>query len=91
MTRPARRATISGTASLVTRKVPVTLTAKALFQVARSVFANGALGASIDAGQALIGEAQAQIETLPSNKYSDALVGFADAFREMLEQFRAWI
>ena len=37
---------MSGTTSLVTRKVPVTFTAKALFQVARSVFTNGALGAS---------------------------------------------
>src|SRR5580692_7742120 len=37
---------MSGTISLVTRKVPVTFTANALFQVARSVFTNGALGAS---------------------------------------------
>jgi octaprenyl-diphosphate synthase len=58
-------------------------------QILNSSQANRALGASIDAGQALIGEAQAQIEALPSNKYSDALLGLADAFREMLEQFRA--
>jgi octaprenyl-diphosphate synthase len=51
--------------------------------------ANGALTASIDAGQALIGEAQTQIETLATNKYSDALIGLADALREMLEQFRS--
>ena len=50
--------------------------------------ANGALGASIDAGQTLITEARAQIETLPSNSYSTALIGLGDAFREMLEQFR---
>src|SRR5262249_32277119 len=41
--------------------------------------ANGALGASIDAGQTLITEAQAQIETLPSNSYSTALIGLGDA------------
>ena len=51
--------------------------------------ANGALSASIEAGQTLISEAQAQIETLPSNKYSDALIGLAEALREMLEQFRS--
>jgi len=51
--------------------------------------ANGALGASIDAGQNLIAEAQAQIENLPSNSYSNALIGLGEAFREMLEQFRS--
>jgi octaprenyl-diphosphate synthase len=50
--------------------------------------ANGALSASIDAGQELITEAQAQIENLPSNQYSNALIGLGDALREMLEQFR---
>ena len=51
--------------------------------------ANGALTASIDGGQALISEAQSQIEGLPANKYTDALIGLADALREMLEQFRS--
>jgi octaprenyl-diphosphate synthase len=50
--------------------------------------ANGALSASIDAGQELFAEAQAQIENLPSNQYSNALIGLGDALREMLEQFR---
>jgi len=50
---------------------------------------NGVLSASIDAGQGLISEAQTQIEGLPSNRYSDALVGLADALREMLDQFRS--
>ena len=54
-----------------------------------SSHAGGALGASIDAGQTLISEAQAEIESAPSNQYSDALVGLADALREMLEQFRS--
>lgn len=53
-----------------------------------STQANGALSASIDAGQSLIAEAQAQIANLPSNAYSNALVSLGDAFREMLEQFR---
>jgi octaprenyl-diphosphate synthase len=51
--------------------------------------ANGALDASIDAGRALIAEAQTQIQNLPSNQYSDALVSLSDALREMLEQFRS--
>ena len=53
-----------------------------------SSHANGALSASIDAGQSLIAEAQAQIENLPANAYTNALVGLGDAFREMLDQFR---
>jgi octaprenyl-diphosphate synthase len=58
-------------------------------QLLNSPKANRALSASIDAGQALISEAQAQIENLPPNRYSEALIGLADALREMLEQFRA--
>jgi octaprenyl-diphosphate synthase len=50
--------------------------------------ANGALTASINAGQALISEAQAQVESLSLNVYAEALGGLADALREMLEQFR---
>jgi len=57
-------------------------------EILNSPKANGALGASIEAGQALVSEAQAQIEMLPSNKYTEALTSLADAFREMLEQFR---
>jgi octaprenyl-diphosphate synthase len=51
--------------------------------------ANGALSASIEAGQKLIAEAEEQIENLPSNPYTIALIGLGDAFREMLEQFRS--
>jgi octaprenyl-diphosphate synthase len=58
-------------------------------QLLNSSRGNGALGASIDAGQTLISEAQAQIENLPSNPYSSALVGLGEAFREMLGQFRS--
>jgi octaprenyl-diphosphate synthase len=58
-------------------------------QLLGSPQANGALGASIEAGQALISEAQAEIENLPSNQYTAALVGLGEAFREMLGQFRS--
>jgi octaprenyl-diphosphate synthase len=58
-------------------------------QLLNSSGANGALSASIDAGQTMIGEAQAQIENLPSNPYSRALIGLGDAFREMVGQFRS--
>ena len=54
-----------------------------------SSHANGALGASIDAGEALLTEAQTQIESLPPNRYVEALSGLADALREMLQQFRS--
>ncbi len=50
---------------------------------------NGALSASIEAGQKLISEAQAEIDNLPSNQYTGALIGLGDAFREMFEQFRS--
>ncbi|HME88137.1 MAG TPA: polyprenyl synthetase family protein [Chthoniobacterales bacterium] len=58
-------------------------------RILNSSHANGALGASIDAGQVLISQAQARIGGLPSNAYAEALVGLADALREMLEQFRS--
>jgi octaprenyl-diphosphate synthase len=58
-------------------------------QLLTSPQANGALSASIDAGQTLIAEAQTQIENLPANRYSNALIALGDALREMLEQFRS--
>jgi octaprenyl-diphosphate synthase len=50
---------------------------------------NGALSGAIDAGQALLSEAQAQIEKLPNSRCAEALITLADALREMLEQFRS--
>ena len=64
------------------------LTVREIAQLLKSPQTNGALAASIDAGQTLLSEAQAQIENLPPNRYVDALAGLADALREMLEQFR---
>jgi octaprenyl-diphosphate synthase len=58
-------------------------------QLLTSPQANGALSASIEAGQTLIAEAQTQIENLPANRYSNALIALGDALREMLEQFRS--
>lgn len=58
-------------------------------QLLGSSQANGALGSSIEAGQALISEAQVAIENLPSNQYTAALIALGEAFREMLEQFRS--
>ena len=60
-----------------------------LGQLLTSSGANGALTASIEAGQTLISEAQAEIENLPSNSYTTALISLGEAFREMLEQFRS--
>jgi len=47
-----------------------------------------ALKTSIDAGEALIREAQRGIEALPSNSYADSLLKFGDALRELLDQLR---
>jgi hypothetical protein len=49
---------------------------------------NGALKASVDAGDELIRDAQRELEALPANKYTDSLFLFGDALRELLDQFR---
>ncbi len=51
--------------------------------------ANGALDESIIAGSELIREAQAVIESLPSNAHLEGLFALGDALREMFEQLRA--
>jgi octaprenyl-diphosphate synthase len=50
---------------------------------------NGALKASVDAGEELIRDAQRELEVLPPNQYTDSLFQFGDALRELLDQFRA--
>jgi octaprenyl-diphosphate synthase len=50
--------------------------------------ANGALKASLDAGEESIRDAQAELHFLPSNRYRDSLFQLGDALREMLDQFR---
>jgi geranylgeranyl pyrophosphate synthase len=50
---------------------------------------NGALKASVEAGDELIREAQRELEVLPPNEYTDSLFQLGEALREMLDQFRA--
>jgi octaprenyl-diphosphate synthase len=50
---------------------------------------NGALKASVDAGEDLVREAQRELETLPASQSIDSLFQFGDALRELLDQFRA--
>jgi octaprenyl-diphosphate synthase len=50
---------------------------------------NGALKASVDAGEELIRDAQRELEALPPNQYTDSLFQFGDALKELLDQFRA--
>jgi hypothetical protein len=50
--------------------------------------ANGALSASIEAGQDLLREAEAGLAGLPASVYGDALVGLSEAVRELFEQVR---
>jgi octaprenyl-diphosphate synthase len=58
-------------------------------QLLRSANNNGALAASLDLGQELIRKAQHELDRLPSNPYTDALLQLGDALRELLEQFHA--
>lgn len=57
-------------------------------RLVKAAAANGALGASIEAGHELLRSAQTELGTLPSNKYSDSLFGLTEAIRELLEEFR---
>jgi octaprenyl-diphosphate synthase len=50
--------------------------------------ANGALKASLDAGDESVRDAQAELHSLPANPYRDSLFQLGDALREMLDQFR---
>ncbi|MDP9253883.1 MAG: polyprenyl synthetase family protein [Verrucomicrobiota bacterium] len=57
-------------------------------QLFKSATTNGALSASIDIGEELIRKAQGELDRLPSNPHSDALVQLGDGLRELLDQFR---
>lgn len=50
--------------------------------------ANGALRASLDAGEESVRDAQAELHVLPSNPHTDSLFQLGDALRELLDQFR---
>jgi octaprenyl-diphosphate synthase len=58
-------------------------------QVLKSPSTDGALSASVDLGQELIRKAQYELDQLPSNAYTDALLQLGDALRELLDQFHA--
>ncbi len=58
-------------------------------RLVKAAAANGALSASIAAGQDLLREAESKLTGLPSNKYSDALLGVSEAVRELFEEVRA--
>ena len=49
---------------------------------------NGALNESVTAGSDLIRQAQATLEAVPPNPYTDALFALGDALREMFDQLR---
>jgi len=49
---------------------------------------NGALRASLDAGEESLREAQAELHALPTNRFTESLAQLGDALREMLDQFR---
>jgi len=46
------------------------------------------LRSSLDAGEESLREAQAELHTLPPNRFTESLVQLGDALREMLDQFR---
>ena len=50
---------------------------------------NGALRSSLDAGEESVRDAQSELQSLPSNPYTDSLFQLGDALRELLDQFRA--
>lgn len=60
----------------------------AITKLLRMESPNGALKASVDAGDELIRDAQRELETVAANPYTDALFHFGDALRELLDQFR---
>lgn len=60
----------------------------AITKLLRMESPNGALKASVDAGDEMIREAQRELEIVPANPYTDALFLFGDALRELLDQFR---
>ena len=49
---------------------------------------NGALRASLDAGEESLRDAQAELHALPSNQFTESFFQLGEALREMLDQFR---
>jgi octaprenyl-diphosphate synthase len=57
-------------------------------EILKNGASNGALDESIAAGSDLIRQAQATLEAVPANPYTDALFALGDALREMFDQLR---
>ena len=63
--------------------------ASSIAKLLKSDAPNGALRASLDAGDESVRDAQAELHALPSNPFTDSLFQVGDALREMLDQVRA--
>jgi octaprenyl-diphosphate synthase len=62
--------------------------AGAIAKLLKTDAANGALRASLDAGEESLRDAQPELEALPSNQFTESLFQLGDALREMLDQLR---
>ena len=63
--------------------------ASAIAKLLKSEAPNGALRSSLDAGEESVRDAQAELDALPSNPFTESLFQVGDALREMLDQIRA--
>jgi octaprenyl-diphosphate synthase len=63
--------------------------AAAIATLLKSDSPNGALRASLDAGDESVRDAQAELHALPPNPFTDSLFQLGDALRELLDQIRA--
>jgi geranylgeranyl pyrophosphate synthase len=62
--------------------------AGAIAKLLKTDATNGALRASLDAGEESLRDAQTELEALPSNQFTESLFQLGDALREMLDQLR---
>jgi octaprenyl-diphosphate synthase len=62
--------------------------AGAIATLLKSDSPNGALRASLEAGDESVRDAQAELHALPPNPFTDSLFQLGDALREMLDQIR---
>jgi octaprenyl-diphosphate synthase len=62
--------------------------AGAITELLKTEAPNGALRSSLDAGEESLRDAQAELQAVPSNPFTDSLFQLGDALREMLDQFR---
>ncbi|MDQ6807913.1 MAG: polyprenyl synthetase family protein [Verrucomicrobiota bacterium] len=62
---------------------------EAIAELLKTAATNDSLRASVDYGQELIGEAQAELERLPSTVAANSLVALGDAVKTLFEQLRS--